>query len=152
MWTSVLGALGSLAKLPDLFLSLWRWIQRNKAPVRLHSIEYVSSSYCGAGILIHLINTTQRPLKIHTYITLDTNEVVGAYRGYGEVLNPEDTTEMCVSLTSPRLNKHARPQIKSIRFEDGMKRSLVISRKIVNQLNDQVLNGWPFSENDEQEQ
>ncbi|HEU5099676.1 MAG TPA: hypothetical protein VFU22_11685 [Roseiflexaceae bacterium] len=126
-------------------------MQRNKAPIRIFDIKFVPSSYCGAGIMIHLINPTQRALKIYTYITLDTNEVVGAYRGYGEVIGPEDTTEMCVALTFARVNKHARPQIESIKFEDGMKRSLVVSRNTIDRLNDQILNEWPFPESEELE-
>jgi hypothetical protein len=150
MIASILSTLGSLTKLPELFLSFLRWKQQNKLKLIISRIEFRPKAGLGAGLMIELTNRTERPVKVSADVVLQTGEVMVSF-GLWEVIPSEDKRQLEVSLVAGRKNYLIRPQIVKIKLYDSADRFLFVSKKTVDRLNDQILNEWPFSEDEELE-
>jgi hypothetical protein len=150
MWASVVSTIGSLTKLPELFLSFLRWMRRNRLKVAISRIEFKPKTGFGAALVIELTNRTERPVKVFADVHLQSGEVLDIFGSWG-VVPPEDKMKLHVSLVARGKNNHKRPQIAAIKLYDSVDRFLFVSKRTLERLNDQILNEWPFSEDEAEE-
>jgi hypothetical protein len=124
-------------------------MQQNKLKLTISRIEFRAMTGVGAGISIELKNRTERPIKATAEITLQSGEVLQSFGD--EIVPSEAKREILVSLVLRHKKPHSRPQITTIKLHDSVDRLLFVSKNTIERLNDQILNGWPFSESEEEE-
>jgi hypothetical protein len=154
MLASVLSAVNALSRIPSALSALWQWARRNKLNVIVSTVQFTPESYCGAAIVVELLNRTDRTIDVSVFVTLHSGDVLVPRTGNMYPLNPQEikserNAEVYIPLTVPRSKPHTRPQIAVIKLQDQVKRTSVVSKRAIERLNDQILNEWPFSEDEE---
>ncbi len=149
--------LNAVAKLLGLVPSVWRWMRRNKLNVTIAAVQFMPESEDGAAVALKLQNRTERAMRASVFVYLQSGEELVPRRGGTRPTNPqtlaaEDTTSVLVPLTIPRTQPEARPQVKDIKLQDGVNRTVRVPRSMIERLNDQILNQWPFQEDDQRDQ
>jgi hypothetical protein len=144
-------ALGAFTKVVALFPAAWRWMRRNQAEVRVATVEYRAKTHAGRSIYIRLLNRTQREQKIRVLAYLDSGEQLMPRTNQGiptipATIRPEDDKELWIPLMLMRENNHARPHVERIEVLDAVDRKILVPKKDIERLNDQILNEWPYDD------
>jgi len=104
----------------------------------------------GSVVWIKLQNWTDREQRVTVFTYLCGEEWVypeaNNIMATPAVIDPEDNEEVFVPLTVRRKYGRRRPQIDRIDVSDTLDRKKTASKQQIEALNTQILNEWPFPE------
>jgi hypothetical protein len=131
-------------------------MRQNKLNVTIAAVQFIPESEDGAAVALKLQNRTERAVRISVSVYLQSGEELVPRRGgtrptNPQTLAPETTTSVLVPLTIPRPWPKERPQVKDIKLQDGVNRTMRVPQDMIERLNDQIFNEWPFQEDDQSE-